>query len=89
MTLNNLCLIIVGCLIGFVVCQFYLRHLRRCLQKNICIWKACLLRLTCVILFFGAIFYVCAPAGIAALIAFILTRNIMLFKESRGSYGKL
>lgn len=87
--LNNLWFTIAGCFAGFIACQIYLRHMRRCLQKNLCIWKTCLLRLTCVMLFFGAIFYVCAPAGIAALITFIFTRDIMLFKESRGNHGKL
>ena len=81
--------ILLGCVLGIMACYIYLWHLRRTIQNKASLWKGCLVRLMCVALFFGVMFHICVPAGLAGFVTFILTRNFMLFKESRGTYGKL
>ena len=85
----NLWSCLIGCCMGVMAAYLYLGHLRRSLRNTTAVWKNCLVRLICVALFFGIIFHICVPAGIAGFVAFLLTRHGLLFKESRGSYGKL
>jgi len=89
MKLLDLGLVILGAIAGIIACQIYLWHIRYTLKKEIILWRWCWLRLACLTLFFCTLFYLNAGAGIVALLTFIITRNIVLFKESRGVHGKL
>ena len=89
MKLPDLCFVILGAIAGIIACKIYLWHIRYTLQKKTILWRWCWVRLACLALFFCALFYMHAGMGIVALLTFIITRNIILFKESRGIHGKL
>ena len=82
-------LILIGFLLGVVICWCYLWHIAHTLTLDTHIQKYALWRPLVLMLIFGSMCLYALPIGLGGLVSFIITRNIILFKHTRRAHGTI